>query len=144
MIYTENTKKALKLCFEAHKEQVDKSGMPYVFHPFHLAEQMKDEDTTIVALLHDLIEDTQYTLDDLKAMGFSKNVIEAIAAMTHGKDLSYMEYIENIKQDPIASVVKKVDLLHNSDLSRLDKIDEQALKRVEKYKAALALLKNQR
>ena len=62
MIYSEKTKKALKLCFEAHKNQTDKSGLPYVFHPFHLAEQMEDEDTTIVALLHDVVEDTDYTL----------------------------------------------------------------------------------
>ena len=83
MIYTEQTKKALKLCFEAHKDQVDKSGMPYVFHPFHLAEQMTDEDTTVVALLHDVVEDTDYTLEDLKNMGFSPQVLEAIAMMTH-------------------------------------------------------------
>ncbi len=57
MLYTENTKRAMKLCFEAHKEQVDKSGMPYVFHPFHLAEQMPDEDTIIVALLHDVVDE---------------------------------------------------------------------------------------
>ena len=56
MIYTEQTKKALRLCFAAHKEQTDKSGMPYVFHPFHLAEQMNDEDTVTVALLHDVVE----------------------------------------------------------------------------------------
>ena len=68
MIYTEKTKKALKLCFDAHKEQTDKSGMPYVFHPFHLAEQMETEETTVVALLHDVIEDTDYTLEDLKKM----------------------------------------------------------------------------
>ena len=75
MIYTEMTKKALKLCFEAHKEQSDKSGMPYVFHPFHLAEQMQDEESTIVALLHDVIEDTEYTLDDLRKMGFGDSVL---------------------------------------------------------------------
>ena len=83
MIYTEQTKKALKLCFEAHKEQVDKSGMPYVFHPFHLAEQMQTEETMVVALLHDLVEDTDYTIDDLTSMGFSKTVTDAIALMTH-------------------------------------------------------------
>ena len=66
MIYTQKTKQALKLCFEAHKEQVDKSGIPYVFHPFHLAEQMQTEETTVVALLHDLVEDTPYTIEDLK------------------------------------------------------------------------------
>lgn len=65
MIYTPKTKKALKLCFDAHKDQVDKSGIPYVFHPFHLAEQMETEETTIVALLHDVIEDTSYTLEYL-------------------------------------------------------------------------------
>ena len=74
MIYTPATKKAMKLCFEAHKDQADKSGMPYVFHPFHVAEQMQDEKTTIVALLHDVIEDTSYTLQDLQNMGFDKEV----------------------------------------------------------------------
>ena len=78
MIYTENIKKALKLCFEAHKNQTDKSGIPYVFHPFHLAEQMQTEETTIVALLHDVVEDTDYTFEDLSAMGFSKEVTDAI------------------------------------------------------------------
>ena len=69
MIYTKMTKAALNLCFEAHKNQRDKSGMPYVFHPFHLAEQMKDEKTTIVALLHDVVEDSDVTLDDVRNMG---------------------------------------------------------------------------
>ena len=78
MIYTEKTKAALKLCFEAHKNQTDKSGMPYVFHPFHLAEQMKDEKTTIAALLHDVVEDTDYTIGDLEQMGFSPDVLEAL------------------------------------------------------------------
>ena len=62
MIYTELTKKAMKLAFTAHKDQVDKSGIPYVFHPIHLAEQMESEETAIVALLHDVVEDTEYTL----------------------------------------------------------------------------------
>ncbi|MBR5011946.1 MAG: GTP pyrophosphokinase, partial [Clostridia bacterium] len=81
MIYTESTKKALKLCFEAHKDQKDKSGLPYVFHPFHLAEQMESEETTIVALLHDVVEDSAYTLEDLKNMGFSEAVTDAVALM---------------------------------------------------------------
>ena len=68
MIYTEQTKKAMKLCFEAHKDQVDKCGMPYVFHPYHLAEQMTDEDTITAALLHDVVEDTDYTLEDLEKL----------------------------------------------------------------------------
>ena len=70
MLYTPLTRRALKLCFEAHKDQTDKSGLPYVFHPFHLAEQMTEEVTTVVALLHDVVEDTPVTLENLRAQGF--------------------------------------------------------------------------
>lgn len=140
MIYTAKTKAALKLCFDAHKNQTDKGGMPYVFHPFHLAEQMKDEDTTIVALLHDVVEDTDYTIADLKRMGFPTNVIEALELLTHNDDTPYMEYVAKIKENPIAKVVKLADLEHNSDLSRLDTVDEKALKQKEKYGQAIRLL----
>lgn len=140
MIYTAKTKAALKLCFEAHKNQTDKSGMPYVFHPFHLAEQMKDEDTTIAALLHDVVEDTDYTIADLEQMGFSPNVIEALELLTHNDGTPYMEYVAKIKDNPIAKAVKLADLEHNSDLSRLDTVDEKALKRKEKYSQAIRLL----
>lgn len=141
MIYTDMTKRAMKLCFEAHKDQVDKSGMPYVFHPFHLAEQMHDEKTTIVALLHDVIEDTDYTFEDLRVAGFDNEIIEALKLMTHDDSVPYMEYVTEIKSNPIASAVKLADLEHNSDLSRLDVVDEKALKRKEKYATAIALLK---
>lgn len=142
MIYTENTKKALKLCFEAHKEQTDKSGLPYVFHPFHLAEQMEDEDTTVTALLHDVVEDTDYTLEDIAAMGFSQKITEALALLTHDEAAPYMEYVKALSNNPIARKVKLADLRHNSDLSRLDenRIDEKALARVKKYAEAIRLL----
>ena len=140
MIYTDMTKKALQLSFLAHKDQTDKSGMPYVFHPFHLAEQMPDEDTTIVALLHDVIEDTPYTLDDLRAMGFNEQVLDALALMTHDKRIPYMDYVAKIKGNKIARTVKLADLKHNSDLSRLNTVDEKALQRIEKYRQAIALL----
>lgn len=140
MIYTAKAKAALKLCFEVHKNQTDKSGMPYVFHPFHLAEQMKDEDTTIAALLHDVVEDTDYTIADLEQMGFPPNVIEALELLTHNDDTPYMEYVAKIKDNPIAKAVKLTDLEHNSDLSRLDTVDEKALKRKEKYIQAIRLL----
>ena len=142
MIYTENTKKALKLCFEAHKEQKDKSGLPYVFHPFHLAEQMEDEESTVVALLHDVAEDTDHTLEDIAAMGFSRNVMEALALLTHDEAVPYMEYVKALRNNLIARRVKLADLRHNSDLSRLDadQIDEKALARVNKYAEAIKLL----
>lgn len=140
MIYTPMTKKAMKLCFAAHKDQTDKSGLPYVFHPFHLAEQMHDEDTTIVALLHDVVEDTDYTFEDLQALGFSHAVVEAIRLMTHPEGMPYMDYVERIKPNPIARAVKLADLRHNSDLTRLDCVDQKALDRVQKYQKAMALL----
>ena len=142
MIYTDNTKKALKLCFAAHKEQKDKSGLPYVFHPFHLAEQMEDEESTVVALLHDVAEDTDYTLEDIAAMGFSRNVMEALALLTHDEAVPYMEYVKALRNNLIARRVKLADLRHNSDLSRLDadQIDEKALARVNKYAEAIKRL----
>ena len=142
MIYTPMTKIALKLCFEAHKDQIDKSVMPYVFHPFHLAEQMADENTTIVALLHDVIEDTEYTLDDLRKFGFAEDVLSAISLMTHADDVPYMEYVVKIKTNPIAKAVKLADLKHNSDMSRLDQITQTDEERAKKYKQAIELLEN--
>ena len=140
MIYTNLTKQAMKLCFEAHKDQVDKSGMPYVFHPFHLAGQMKDELTTVAALLHDVVEDTPYTFDDLRKMKFPEEVLSALALLTHNDGAPYLDYVARLKANPIARAVKLADLQHNSDLSRLDCVDDKALKRVEKYKQAIALL----
>ena len=134
------TKLALKICFEAHKDQVDKSGMPYVFHPFHLAEQMTDEDTTVVALLHDVVEDTDCTIENLRKLGFNEDIISAIALMTHDENLPYMDYVAAIKKNPIAKAVKLADLRHNSDMSRLDSPTEEDVKRAKKYKKALDLL----
>ena len=130
----------MKLCFAAHKDQVDKSGMPYVFHPFHLAEQMTDEATTVTALLHDVVEDTDYTLNDLRAMGFPEAAVDAIAMMTHDPKVPYLDYVAKIKTNPVARAVKLADLRHNSDLSRLDTVDEKALERAEKYRKAIRLL----
>ena len=140
MIYTDKTKKAMKFCFKAHKDQVDKSGMPYVFHPFHVAEQMTDEATTIVALLHDVVEDTDYTLEDLAAEGFGKEILEAVALMTHEDGVPYLDYVAKLKDNPIARTVKLADLAHNSDLSRIGEIDEETKQRLEKYKKAKAIL----
>ena len=140
MIYTKMTKVALNLCFEAHKEQRDKSGMPYVFHPFHLAEQMTDEKTTVVALLHDLIEDTEYTLEDLRNLGFDNEIIEAIGLMTHEDGVLYMDYVAEIKENPIAKAVKLADLRHNSDMTRFDVITPYDEVRAEKYRKAIELL----
>ena len=140
MIYTALTKKAIRLMFDAHKDQLDKSGLPYVFHPFHLAEQMEDETSTVIALLHDVVEDTDYSIEDIEAMGFGDDVCNALRLLTHDKAVPYMDYVRRIKENPSASAVKTADLRHNSDLSRLDSISAADKERVEKYREALSIL----
>ena len=140
MIYTPLTKKALVISFNAHKEQLDKSGMPYVYHPFHVAEQMKDEYTTCVALLHDVVEDTDTTLNDLHCAGFPDEVVDAVGLMTHPEGVPYFVYIEKIRSNPIATAVKLADLAHNMDVTRIDRPDEKFYKRLEKYKKAVLIL----
>lgn len=142
MIYTQLTKKALKICFNAHKDQVDKAGMPYVFHPFHLAEQMENEEEVCVALLHDVVEDTNITFDDLIKLGFSENIIKALKLLTHTDDTPYMEYIKEIKKNPTARKVKLADLKHNSDLTRLDLTIDKIPYKYEIYKEAIKYLEN--
>ena len=146
MIYTPLTMKAMKICFEAHKDQVDKSGIPYVFHPIHVAEQMKDEYTTVTALLHDTVEDTWVTPDYLRSSGFPEEVLEAIALMTHDDDVPYLDYVRRLKDNPIARAVKLADLAHNSDLTRLTGADRKALEkageRILKYRKAMEILEN--
>ncbi len=143
MIYTALTKKALRLCFESHKDQTDKSGLPYVFHPFHLAEQMDDEISTCVALLHDVVEDTDVTFEDLAAEGYPEEVLAALRLLTHHPEEPYFDYVKRIKTNPIATKVKLADLAHNSDLTRMDEITPYALTRNEKYKKAAAILRGE-
>ncbi len=140
MIWTDKTKKALKFMFKAHKRQTDKSGIPYVFHPYHLAEQMKTEETTIVALLHDVVEDTRYTFKHIEKQGYGEEVITALKLLTHDKKVDYFDYVLKIKENPIALAVKLADLKHNSDITRLDDVSEKALERREKYLKAIMIL----
>lgn len=134
MIYTELTKKALKLMCKKHAGQTDRSGLPYILHPFHVAEQMDDEESTVVALLHDIVEDTDMTFEDLKEYGFSDRVIAALRLMTHEEGVDYFDYVKEIGKDPLARKVKIADLEHNMQLGRLDKVREKDLQRLEKYK----------
>lgn len=141
MIYTHLTNEAMKLAYKAHHGQVDKGGIPYIFHPYHLAEQMPDEYTTCVALLHDVVEDTDVTLEELAKI-FPREVVEAVAVMTHGEDEPYLDYVQRISANPIARIVKLADLHHNSDQSRLENADEATLAHFrEKYRKAFEILK---
>ena len=101
---------------------------------------MADEKTICVALLHDVVEDTDITFEQLVREGFPDDIIEALKLLTHDDSIQYMDYVKEIKSNPIAAAVKLADLKHNSDLTRLDVIDEKAINRAEKYKKAIRLL----
>lgn len=121
MVYSELVRRACSIMYDAHKDDVDKGGYPYVFHPFYLAAQMEDEESVCTALLHDVIEDhgDRYSLDGLERAGFPASVIHALRLLTHGDGVPYMDYIEALAEDPIARKVKAADLRHNMDASRL-------------------------
>ena len=141
MIYTELTKKAMKIAYDAHHGQLDKGGLPYVFHPWHLAEQMDDEISTIAALLHDVVEDTDWTLEQLEAEGFPPESMEALGLLTHPEGQPYMEYVAGLRHNSVAVKVKLADLRHNSDFTRLSAVTAgQRARREQKYAPAFALL----
>lgn len=136
MRYTELTRKAMNIAYEAHAGQLDRGGVPYIFHPMHLSEQMGDDEYAIcVALLHDVVEDTDWTLQQL-AQAFPREVVEAVALLTHDPREPYMAYVKKIRGNALARRVKLADLKHNSDLSRIDQAQWQEAKtkaRLEKY-----------
>ena len=142
MIYTSLTNKAMRIAYEAHHGQVDKSGIPYIFHPIHLAEQMEDEISCCVALLHDTVEDTDVTLEQLRDM-FPAEVVDAVALLTHGAGTNYYDYVRRIRDNPIARRVKLADLAHNSDQTRCigsSLTEKQLAYWKDKYAKAKAML----
>jgi hypothetical protein len=137
MINTDLTRKAMAIAYNAHHGQNDKDGVPYIFHPIHVAESMTTEYETIAALLHDVVEDTDITIEDLIDEGFPDDVIEAIRLLTHEKGIGYCEYLESIKTNAIATTVKLADLAHNSDETRLASLDKATANRLrDKYTEA--------
>ena len=139
MINTKLTRKAMIIAYEAHKNQVDKSGVPYIYHTIHVAEQMDTENECIIALLHDVVEDTNVTFKQLEEV-FSKEIIDILKLLTREENIEYDEYIKRIKNNSIACKVKIADLTHNLDKTRLDFVTEVDVKRNEKYKKALQIL----
>lgn len=141
MIYTPLTNRAMQIAYQAHHGQVDKCGMPYIFHPFHLAEQMDDEYSVCVALLHDILEDTCYPKEAL-ATEFPQEIMDALDLLTHEEGVPYLEYVEKIKSNPLAKKVKLADLMHNTDSTRIPLDGPAAQQRLEeKYIKAFEILK---
>lgn len=140
MIYTELTNKAMKIAYSAHHGQADKAGIPYIFHPIHLAESMDDEISCCAALLHDVVEDTAVTMEEL-ATEFPAEVIEVLKLLTHEDSEDYFDYVRAIKTNPTAVKVKLADLSHNSDQTRCTSLSEERLAQLrQKYQKAKEIL----
>lgn len=133
--------KCIALALEAHKGQKDRAGLPYILHPLHLMSQMDTEEEMMTAVLHDVVEDTDYTLADLRELGLPESVLRAVSLLTHDKEeISYEGYVQRLKSDPVARKVKMADLRHNMDIRRLTAIQEKDAVRFEKYRKAYAFL----
>lgn len=125
--------KALDIAIKAHKGQKDKAGKPYILHPIRVADMCHTNDERIVALLHDVIEDTEITPEYLLSEGFPTKIVEAILSVTRQDGESYTEFIVRCGTNPIGRIVKIHDLEDNMDIKRLDKLTEIDLKRFNKY-----------
>ena len=136
-----NLERAIELAVQHHKGQTDKAGQPYILHPLRLMLAMTSEEEQIVAVLHDIVEDTPVTPNDLRQEGFSGAIVAAIECVTKRVGEDYESFIERISHDPLARVVKLADLEDNMDLSRLMEITEKDRERVEKYRRAKVTLK---
>ena len=134
--------KAIAIALKAHKGVLDKSGKPYILHPLRLMMQMDSEEARITAVLHDVVEDSSLSLADLAASGFSSEIIDALALLTHDKDsVPYEDYIEGIKSNTLARKVKLADLEHNMDFRRLQApLSQRDLDRLQRYRLAWDVL----
>lgn len=141
LLESESVSKALRLATAAHSGQVDKAGTDYIRHPIAVAEQLYTEEEQTVALLHDVIEDTSTTFEDLTHEGFSDNVLYAVYCLTHKKSEPRDAYLQRVSENSLATKVKLADLKHNSDLTRIPKPTERDFERAAKYKREIAFLK---
>lgn len=141
MIRSPLTHRALAIAHMAHAHQTDKAGAPYMEHVLYVAEQMPDEVSTAVALLHDVLEDSpQFDANTLIRYGITAEVVEHVMVLTRMEGQSYGDYIDSLKDDPIARRVKLVDLHHNSDLTRYEVIPLEAYSLRERYAKAIQVL----
>lgn len=131
-----NLQRAIEIAVEAHKDQVQKSGLPYVLHPLALMGAVSAIDAKIAAVLHDVVEDTAWTLDDLRAEGFSPEVLAAIDCLTHRDGETYDDYIERVADNELARAVKLADLKDNMNFRRIPELQQKDLDRLAKYHQA--------
>lgn len=131
---------ALALALDAHRGQVDKAGAPYILHPLRVMLTQPDDAGKIVGLLHDVVEDSDYTFDDLQRMGYDETIIAALDCVTSRPDEDYMTFVERAKANPIARRVKLADIEDNMDIRRIAVLSIKDIERLQRYRAAWTLL----
>ena len=131
---------ALSIARQAHEGQLDKAGVDYIKHPIYVASQVETEEEKAVALLHDVLEDSSVTAEELLIAGLPETVVTTVQVLTKQTGQDYQTYLQAVKSNPLACRVKLADLKHNSDLSRLTSITEKDRERLKKYKKAIDFL----
>lgn len=139
---TQTLERAIAIAAAAHEGQVDKGGSPYILHPLKVMLRVSTLEERIVAVLHDVVEDSGISLDDLRQEGFSETVLAAIESVTKLPGESYELFVERAAQNPIGRVVKLADLEENSDVSRITQPSWEDLERIEKYRRAIGRLRS--
>ncbi len=134
--------KAILIAVNAHMGQKDKTGSPYILHPLRVMQSVDTTEAKIVAVLHDVVEDTDVTFDDLTEANIPKHLVITLRLLTHNENLSYEEYIEKLAENPLAVKVKLADMKDNMDLSRLRKVTDEDIERMKKYVANYNYLKS--
>jgi (p)ppGpp synthase/HD superfamily hydrolase len=133
--------RAIRIATEAHEGQKDKAGAPYILHVLRVMLSMTSDAERIVAVLHDVVEDTPWTLDALRAEGFGADIVAAIGCLTHREGETYDAFIQRVSTNDMSRRVKLADLADNANLSRFQAPTEQDRARVLKYEKAMQLLK---
>jgi (p)ppGpp synthase/HD superfamily hydrolase len=134
--------KALSIALEAHKGQTDKYGQPYVLHPLRLMHRFRDPEMQTIAILHDVVEDSDWTLDQLRNEGFSDRIVGTVDALTRREEESYASLIDRAADNPLARKVKLADLEDNMDIRRMKSIGDADRERLNRYRSAYEKLQN--
>lgn len=143
MLITSRTILAANYAYHAHDGQSTRSGMPYITHPFAVAENMTSESDTVLALLHDILEDCNISIDEVvESVKLSEKEKNVLDILTHKDNMSYEEYIYDVSKSAQATRIKIADLRHNMDLLRLMDIANNDIVRTQKYMRALKILVN--
>ncbi|HED37191.1 MAG TPA: GTP pyrophosphokinase [Ignavibacteria bacterium] len=131
---------AVLIAIKAHQNQIDKGGLPYILHPLRIMIKMQTDEEMIVAMLHDVVEDSKISLKDISKYEFDKKIMSALKVLTYSTDQNYEDYIKKISKNKLASKIKIADLKDNLNLNRLPYLNKKDLERINKYHKALKYL----